>query len=292
MSHPCLSQVALPLRRLCGQCPDAARLHHQHAEMTWRQLGLALANAGCVDLSWTQTRTRRNLQHRRSHSGTLRMRSRRLTEPTRLTEKQSRPAGLFTTAGVQDAARLWTCVWPLPTLHRSEETLRKQPLIVNYHITDHKYLIFVVRHPLPVFSFGQPTGGRTLLSLTAVYATDIASSRNGQQMSAKSLQHRWKHEIQTALLRRRAAMTRAVFPKPSARAEWLFAGLIDRAVNHWARAHPLDGGDGDDDADTGRDTAIHDDDDDIASLASQQSHHCSTQASSCACSPPGAAGSP
>ena len=39
-------------------------------------------------------------------------------------------------------------------------------------------------------------------------AADIASSRKGQQMSVKSLQHRWKHEIQIALLRRRASMTR------------------------------------------------------------------------------------
>ena len=47
----------------------------------------------------------------------------------------------------------------------------------------------------------QPAVTRTLQ-----YAADIASSRNGQQMLAKSLQHRWKHEIQIALLRRRAAM--------------------------------------------------------------------------------------
>ena len=37
--------------------------------------------------------------------------------------------------------------------------------------------------------------GRTLQ-----YAADIASSRNGQQMSAKSRQRKWKHEIQIALL--------------------------------------------------------------------------------------------
>ena len=53
---------------------------------------------------------------------------------------------------------------------------------------------------------------------TLQYAADIASSQNGQQMSAKSLQRRWKHEIQIAFLRQRAAMTRAVLPNPSARA--------------------------------------------------------------------------
>ena len=68
-----------------------------------------------------------------------------------------------------------------------------------------------------------------------------------------------KHEIQTALHRRRAAMTRAVLPKP-ARAEWLLAGIIDRALSHWVRAPPLVGRDDDGNADTGPDTTAPDDD--------------------------------
>ena len=112
---------------------------------------------------------------------------------------------------------------------------------------------------------------------TLQHAADIASSRNGQQMSAKSLQHRWKHETQ------RAAMTQAVLP-----AEWLLDGIIDRALSHWARAPPLCGGDDGGDADTGADTAIpdDDDDDDIASLSPVNNpHHSSIQASSSARSP-------
>ena len=54
-----------------------------------------------------------------------------------------------------------------------------------------------------------------------------------------------------ALFRRRAAMTRAVFLNPSARAGWLLASLMDRALSHRVRAPPLDGGDDDDDADVG-----------------------------------------
>ena len=68
---------------------------------------------------------------------------------------------------------------------------------------------------------------------TLQYAADIASSRSGQHLSAKSLHRRWKHEIKIALPRRRAAMARTVHPNPSARAEWLFAGIIDRALHHW-----------------------------------------------------------
>ena len=52
------------------------------------------------------------------------------------------------------------------------------------------------------------------------------------KMSAKSLEHRWKHEVQIALLRQRAAMTRAVHPHTSASAEWLLAGPIYRVASH------------------------------------------------------------
>ena len=65
-------------------------------------------------------------------------------------------------------------------------------------------------------------------------------------------------------------MTRAVLPNPSARAEWLVAGIIDGALHHWGHVPPLDGGLGDHDhADSETDTATPDDDDDTAALASQ-----------------------
>ena len=65
-------------------------------------------------------------------------------------------------------------------------------------------------------------------------------------------------------------MTGALLPNPSARAQWLLAGIIDRALHHWSHVLPLDGGLGDyDHADSETDTAIPDDDDDIASIASQ-----------------------
>ena len=59
-------------------------------------------------------------------------------------------------------------------------------------------------------------------------------------------------------------MTRAVLPNPSARAEWLLAGIIDRALNHWVTTITQ----------TQRKTRPYPDDDDdhdIASLASQPS---------------------
>ena len=42
------------------------------------------------------------------------------------------------------------------------------------------------------------------------HATDTAACRNGQQMSAKALKHRWQHEVQIALPRWRAVMRWAV----------------------------------------------------------------------------------
>ena len=64
-------------------------------------------------------------------------------------------------------------------------------------------------------------------------------------------------------------MARAVQPNPSARAEWQFAGIIDRDLHQWGHVPALDGGPGDHDLDDFEtDTAKPDDDDDILSLAS------------------------
>ena len=64
-------------------------------------------------------------------------------------------------------------------------------------------------------------------------------------------------------------MAGAVLPNPSARAEWLFAGIIDRALHRWGHVLALDGGPGEHDLDYSEtDKAIPDDGDDIVSQAS------------------------
>jgi hypothetical protein len=73
------------------------------------------------------------------------------------------------------------------------------------------------------------------------YAADIAAHRNGQQVSAGRLVSRWSHEIQIAILRRRAAMSRAVLPRLTARDVWLLAGQAERDGGGGARAPALDG---------------------------------------------------
>ena len=122
----------------------------------------------------------RNLQSRRSHPGTLRMRSRRLW---------------------------WTFGIKVSSTARSS----------GQQMVDHT-----------------PAVTRTMQC-----AADIACCRNGQLTSAKSLQRRWKLEIQMSLLQRLAAMTRAVLPNPSARAKGLRAGVIDRDLSTGLRLRHL-----------------------------------------------------
>ena len=125
-----------------------------------------------------------------------------------------------------DVAPPWTFVWPPPSQRQLAEAQHRRHSIANSRLRQqgiHYRLLNWTADGRP-----HPTVTRTLQ-----YAADNASSRNGQQMSAKSLHRRWKHEIQIALLRRRAAMARAVLPNPSLRAEWLLAGIIDRALHHW-----------------------------------------------------------
>ena len=75
---------------------------------------------------------------------------------------------------------------------------------------------------------------------TLQFAAQIAVTRNGQQTSAAALVGRWKHEIQIAILRRIAAMTRAVLPRSSAKQLWLLSGQPDRAEGEAERAVPLE----------------------------------------------------
>ena len=83
---------------------------------------------------------------------------------------------------------------------------RKQLLIAKPHITDEKSQTVELNASCNVRWFGQQMA---TVTRTLPYAADIAAYRNGQQMSAKALHHRWKDEIQIAFLRR-AATTRAL----------------------------------------------------------------------------------
>ena len=91
--------------------------------------------------------------------------------------------------------------------------------------------------PLVWTADGRP---HAAVTRTLRYAADIAAHRNGQQVSAGRLVSRWSHEIQIAILRRRAAMSRAVLPRLTARDVWLLAGQAERDGGGGARAPALD----------------------------------------------------
>ena len=75
--HARLPRVALSHGRVRGTCPDAARLHHQRAENTWKQSKDKIRRVPTGRLLfWTAVGTWRDLPHRRSYAETLRVRSR------------------------------------------------------------------------------------------------------------------------------------------------------------------------------------------------------------------------
>ena len=165
------------------------------------------------------------------------------------------PDWLISTLALSETQRGSGCV-PFPTkqqLDGAQAAFDREPSHCSQQIPDLRDQ-GILYCPLVWTADGRP---HPAVSRTLQHAADVASSRNGQQMLAKSLQHRWKHEIQMGLLRWRPAMTRAVLPNPSA--VWLLAGIIDRALSHWAWALPLGGRDDDGDADTGTDTTTPDD---------------------------------
>ena len=165
------------------------------------------------------------------------------TEPKEPAATQSRPTELFTTAAVPGRSTALDVRVASPNAAAVRGDAAQAAFdrkLSNYRqeIPDLRNQGSLYR-PLVWTADGRP---HPAVTRTLQRAADIASSRNGQQMSAKSLQHKWKHEIQVAPFRRRAAMTRAVQPNPSARAD-----IIDRGKNHWGHVPPLDGGIGDND---------------------------------------------
>ena len=146
-----------------------------------------------------------------------------------------------------DRVRPWTSVWRPPRQRQLAELLHRRHTIENFVTQErNRRMQGIQNRP----QGGRRTDDRTRLSLRPFGTRPKRAASVGEIPSSL-----WKHEIQIALLRRRAAMARAVLPNPLA-AEWLFAGIINRAQHH----HDL--------YDSETDTAIPDDDDDIVSPVS------------------------
>ena len=88
-------------------------------------------------------------------------------------------------------------VWHPPMHEQPEEMRHKQPLIVKSQITDEKFQTFEFKASTFAPWCEQQTVAGTQQS-PVPYNMQQTSQRAGQQMSVKSLQHRWKHEIESA----------------------------------------------------------------------------------------------
>ena len=171
------------------------------------------------------------------------------TEPRGLTTQTSRPADILTSAAVPGrSAALDVCVASPNAAaaqgDAAEAAFTRKLRRYRTEIAELRRAGIVFR-PLVWTADGQPYPAATR---TLQYAAGIAVSRNGQDATAKELVKRWQHEVQIAILRRRAAMSRAVLPKATARELWLLTGHPDRDGLHGSRARPVDE-DGDSDSD-------------------------------------------
>ena len=103
----------------------------------------------------------------------------------------------------------------------------------------------IIYRPLVWTADGRP---HAAVTRTLRFAAEQAASRGDRHADAKSLLARWRHEIQIAIARRRAAMMRAVLPRLGDRGRWLLTGQSDLLPSSSPRQEPLDG-DCDEDAD-------------------------------------------
>ena len=182
------------------------------------------------------------------------------TEPRGHTEATCRPADIFTTDAVQDAAWPWMFAHHPPM--QEHEEICSTGFLTRRHPT-------VEGESKTCECSRQPMDDHTQLSDKRCNTQQTAACRNGQKMSGTALRHRWTHEAQIALLRRRAAMTRTVLPFTSPRDQLLRCWLVDRTSTHWTGGPLFDGGE---DVDTKTDATVlddEDDDDDIASSSDQ-----------------------
>ena len=154
------------------------------------------------------------------------------TEPRGLTSRTSRPADIFTTAAVpRRGAALDVCVASPNAAaamgDAAAAAFRRKLRRYRREIRELNAANIAFR-PLVWTADGRPHPAATR---TLRYAADIAITRSSDESSAAALVSRWKHEIQIAILRRRAAMARAVLPKATVEEAWLLTGRAQRDEN-------------------------------------------------------------
>ena len=163
------------------------------------------------------------------------------TEPRGLTTTQSRPADVLTTAAVPGrSAALDVCVASPNAAAASgdaaEAAFRRKLRRYRQEIRELAAAGILYR-PMVWTSNGRP---HPAVTRTLHFAAAQAANRSEQDAEAKQLLARWRHEIQIAIQRRRAAMTRAVQRRAGARAMWLLSGHSGSVPTSEHRAPPME----------------------------------------------------
>jgi len=150
------------------------------------------------------------------------------TEPQGLSASQARPADILTNAAVPGrSAALDLCVAsPLAAAAGGDaaEAAFKRKLRHYAAILPELQQAGIAFRPLIWTADGRPHPAATR---TLKYAAERASYKGGRATSASEYYRRWCHELQIAILRRRAAMVRAGMPKKEMEMPWL--GAVEQA---------------------------------------------------------------
>jgi hypothetical protein len=144
------------------------------------------------------------------------------TEPQGLTDTQARPADILTHAAVPGrCAALDLCIAsPNAATAGADaaEAAFRRKLRHYADVIPQLHQAGIAFRPLIWSADGRPHPATTR---TLKYAAERASYRGGRAIRAQDFYRKWTHEIQVAILRRRAAMTRAALPKPQTDVAWL-----------------------------------------------------------------------
>ena len=161
------------------------------------------------------------------------------TEARGLTNTQARPADILTTAAVPGrSAALDVCI-ASPNAAAAQgdaaESAFRRKLRHYRHVIPELARAGITFRPLIWTADGRPHPAAVR---TMRYAADRAAGRGSDEVKSSALLGRWRHEVMVSILRRRAAMARAVQPRPSARSRWLLTGVSEEA--NFGRAPQLD----------------------------------------------------
>ena len=163
------------------------------------------------------------------------------TEPRGLTSTTSRPADILTSAAVpgRSAALDVRVVSPNSAVaagDAAEAAFKRKLRRYRSEIRELRAARIVFR-PMVWTADGRP---HPAASRTLKFAAELPSTRGMCLVPASSIWVRWRHEIQIAILRRRAAMSRAVSPRTTPLEAWLLTGNADLDGDAWGALGPVD----------------------------------------------------